>query len=324
MNSLLANRTTRRRGVAYVVLLAVTLILMAFSSSPAVAELQRGVGFAFRPIQTAFNDVGHGVSSVFSALTEMDQLRTANAALLQENQRLRVENERATEIQRQNDQLTALLQLRSGLTFATVAAQVVARESSEFKRVVTIDQGTDKGVKQGDVVIAAGGALAGRVMDVGPNFAHVRLMNDNESTVVGQIQSSAATGEVIGQLGGVLVMQNIDATERPKVGDEVVTAGIELTGGVRSPYPKGLLIGQVIDIRRDANAVVQTAYLDPAVDLDKLEYVLVITDYQGGLPPVGQQPTTQTNPDGTLPDTEQPYVTASPAPTPRPTPTKKP
>ena len=69
-----------------------------------------------------------------------------------------------------------------------------------------------------------------------------------------------------------------------------MTAGIELGGGVRSPYPKGLLIGQVIDVRRDANDVVQTAYLQPAADLDKLEFVLVITDYQGGLPPIEEQP----------------------------------
>ncbi len=324
MNSLLANRTNRRRSVAYVVLLAVALILMAFSSSPAVAELQRGVGFAFRPIQGALNDVGHGITSVFGAITEMDQLRTSNQALLADNQRLRVENARAAEFQRQNDQLTALLQLRSGLTFDTVATQVVARESSEFKRTITLDQGSDKGIKVGDIAIAAGGALAGLVTDVGPNFAHVRLMNDNSSTVVGQIQNSAATGEVIGQLGGVLVMQNIDATERPKIGDEVVTAGIELSGGVRSAYPKGLLIGQVIDVRRDANAVVQTAYLNPAIDLDKLEYLLVITNYEGGLPPAGQQPTTQTNPDGTLPDSEQPFVTPSPGPTSRPGPTPRP
>ena len=94
----------------------------------------------------------------------------------------------------------------------------------------------------------------------------------------------------------------------------MVTAGIELSGGVRSPYPKGLLIGQVIDVRRDANAVVQTAFLEPAVDLDKLEYVLVITDYEGGLPPADQQPTTPDEPDGTLPDSEQPYVSPSPCP----------
>ena len=60
------------------------------------------------------------------------------------------------------------------------------------------------------------------------------------------------------------------------------------------------------------------SWLEP----DKLEYVLVITNYQGGLPPAGQQPTTQTNPDGTLPDSEQPYIT--PSPSPRPVTTKKP
>lgn len=324
MNSLLANRVARRRGIAYVVLLATTLILMAFSSSPVVAELQRGVGFAFRPIQGALHEVGSSVASVFGAITEIDQLRISNQALVAENARLRAENVRAEEIARENDQLTALLQLRSGLAFATVASQVMARDSSVFKRVITLDRGSNSGIKAGDVVIAAGGALAGRVIDVGPDTAHVRLINDTESTVVGQVRTSAATGGIVGQLGGVLVMQNIDAAERPRIGDEVVTAGIELGGGIRSAFPKGLLIGQVVDVRRDANAVVQTAYLEPSIALDKLEYVLVITDYEGGLPPPGQQPTTQTNPDGTLPDSEQPYITPSPAPTPRPSPTKRP
>ena len=116
------------------------------------------------------------------------------------------------------------------------------------------------------------------------------LLTDSGSTVIGQLTTNAATGEVVGQLGGVLTMSQIDSTEKVAVGDEVVTAGIELGGGVRSPYPKGLLIGQVVDVKRDANDVVQTAYLQPAADLDKLEFLLVITDYQGGLPPIEQQP----------------------------------
>ena len=85
-------------------------------------------------------------------------------------------------------------------------------------------------------------------------------------------------------------MENIDSGRDDHLGDEVVTAGIELGGGVRSPYPKGLLIGQVIDVQRDANGVVQTAFIQPTADLEKLEYVLVITDYDGGLPPIDQQP----------------------------------
>ena len=114
---------------------------------------------------------------------------------------------------------------------------------------------------------SAGSALAGRVTEVGPDSAKVILLTDGEFKVIGQLSTTAATGEVVGQLGaGVLVMRQIDSSETVTVGDEVVTAGIELGGGVRSPYPKGLLLGQVIDVRRDANDVVQTAYLQPAAD----------------------------------------------------------
>ncbi len=77
---------------------------------------------------------------------------------------------------------------------------------------------------------------------------------------------------------------------------------------------------------RDPNAVIQTAYLDPALDLDRLEAVLVITDYQGGIPDVTDMPTNQVNPDGTLPGSEQPFVTAAPTarPTQRPAPSVSP
>jgi rod shape-determining protein MreC len=308
-SGLFSSRTARRRGIAYVLLVAVTLLLMAFSSAGPIVEVQKGIGYAFRPLQSFMADVARGADSLGGAVVEIDQLRRTNAALQQENERLKAENGRMDEVKRENEVLTGLLQLRSGLDYKTVAASVIARESSEFRRVVSIDVGTDKGVKVGDVVIAAGGALAGRVVEASPGVSTVLLINDTASTVIGQMQSTAATGEVIGQLGGVLIMQNVDSTEKVQIGDEVVTAGIELGSGVRSPYPKGLLIGQVVDVSRDANAVVQTAYLQPSAELDKLEYVLVITNYEGGLPDVVQQPTNVTNPDGTLPDTEQPFIT---------------
>ncbi len=313
VNGLFATRAARRRGIAYGLLVAATLLLMAFSSAPPVVELQKGIGYAFRPVQSSLAGLARGIDSVVGAVTEIDQLRRTNAALLQENDRLRVESARLAEVGRENTQLTGLLQLRSGLDYTTVAAAVIARESSDFRRVITIDVGTDKGVSVGDVVIAAGGALAGRVIEAGSAASSVLLINDTSSTVIGQVQSSAATGEVNGQLGGVLTMLNIDATEKVRIGEEVVTAGIDLGSGVRSPYPKGLLIGQVVDVTRDANAVVQTAYLQPSAELDKLEYLLVITSYVGGLPEVTGQPTNVTNPDGTLPDSEQPFVTAGPS-----------
>jgi rod shape-determining protein MreC len=317
MTSLLATRAARRRGVAFAALLIISTLMMAFSSNPLVREVQNGVSFAFRPLQEAVHDVAAGIASVASAVSEIDRLRVDNAALLAENERLRNENARTEGIVRENDLLTGLLQLKAGLEHKTIAATVIARESSEFRRMVVLNRGTNHGIAVGDVAVVAGGALAGRVTEVGPDSAKVILLTDGEFKVIGQLSVSGATGEVIGQLGaGVLVMGQIDASETVTVGDEVVTAGIELGGGVRSPYPKGLLLGQVIDVRRDANDVVQTAYLQPAADLDRLEYVLVITSYEGGLPPIEQQPIDCNEPDGTLPQGEQPCFDPAASPSP--------
>ena len=306
----------------FTVLVAITLVLMAFSSNPLVRDVQSGVGFAFRPIQGALDSVAGGIASIGTAISEIDRLRIDNGSLRTENERLSIENTRLQEVARENLLLTDLLQLQAGFDFETVATSVISRESSEFRRVIGLDKGTNAGIEVGDVVVAGGGALAGRVTDVGPDSATVVLLTDGTSTVIGQLVTTAGTGQVVGQLGGVLVMEQVDASEQIDLGDEVVTAGIELPGGVRSPYPKGLLIGQVIDVRRDANDVVQTAYLQPTANLDKLEYVLVVLDYEGGLPPLEEQPVEcgSDGGEGTLPDGEQPCFTPAPAPpaSPRP------
>jgi rod shape-determining protein MreC len=318
MTALLNDRKTRRRSVSYVILLVSCLVLMVFSSSPPVQEIQKGVAFAFKPVQGAVDSVARGVGGLVGTITEIDTLRRTNNELAAENATLRAENAQALEIQRENQILTGLLQVQSGLGFKTVASTVISRETSEFRREVTIDVGTDQGLVVGDVVVADGGALAGRVTAVTSGTASVLLINDTSSTVIGQVVTDQATGSVIGQLGGVLVMENIDSTARVQINDQVVTAGIDLGNGVRSPFPKGLLIGTVVDDQRDANAVVQTAFIEPAVDLDKLEYVLVITNYQGGLPPVDQQAVPCPTHGATLPAGEQPCVTAAPSLAPSP------
>jgi rod shape-determining protein MreC len=319
MTSRLANRQARRRGIVFTILIAVTLLLMAFSSNPYVQDLQRGLSFALRPFQGAVAGLSDGVANVARAIGEIDQLRIENTALRDENERLANENARLDAARHENDQLTALLQLQSGFDHATVATRVIGRESLESRRLVILDKGTDDGIAVGDAVIVQGGALAGRVTDVGPNFAKVTLISDSSSTVVGQLLNSGATGEIVGQAGGVLVMRNIDSSVQIGGDEEVFTAGIELAGGIRSPYPKGLVVGSVVDVQRDANAVVQTAFLTPAANLDSFELALVITDYVGGLPPLDQQ-AVPCGTGGTLPEGEVPCYT--PAPTPTKTPAK--
>jgi rod shape-determining protein MreC len=319
MTSLLNNRQARRRGITFTILVAITLLLMAFSANPYVQDLQSGLSFALRPFQGAIAGVAESVAGVAGAVGEIDSLRTENATLRDENEQLRNENARLEVVRKENEQLTALVQLQGGLDHATVATRVIGRETLETRRVAILDKGTDDGIEEGDVVIVGGGALAGRVTDAGPNFSKVTLISDSTSIVVGQLAESGKSGEVVGQAGGVLVMRNIDAAVPIGVDEEVFTAGIEVNAGIRSPYPKGLVIGSVVDVQRDANDVVQTAFLAPAADLDSFELALVITDYEGGLPPGGEAPV-PCGTTGTVPEGEVPCYT----PTPRPAATSRP
>ena len=319
MTSMLATRSARRRAVAFTILLAASLVLMALSSNPGVGEFQNAMSYALRPIQGAIHGVAEGISGAVSALGEIQQLHSDNAALRRDVDRLTADNLRAQAIEHENEELTALLQLRNAIQYETAAAEVIGRDSGETRRVVTISKGTDDGIAIGDVVIAEGSALVGRVTATGPSFAAVTLISDGSSTVSGQTETSGARGDVVGQLGGTLIMQNIDSTEKLTPGEQVLTAGIELAGGIRSPYPKNLVIGDITDIKHDANSVVQTAYLQPTADLEKLGFVLVILDYEGGLPGVDDTPIdcSLTGSGGALPGGEQPCIEpASPRPSP--------
>ena len=302
--------------------MVVSLVLMAFSSNPYVREVQNGVGFAFRPDPGRARLRGRARSPRSERRSPRSTgCGSTTAPCATENERLTAENTRLQEIPRENEQLTDLLQLRAGFDYKTAAATVISRDSSEFRRVIGIDKGTNAGIKVGDVVVAGGGALAGRVTSVGPDSAIDRAVD--RRLVDGHRPARRRTprpAESSGSSAACSSWSRSTAGEKVTLGDEVVTAGIELGGGVRSPYPKGLLIGQVVDVRRDANDVVQTAYLQPAADLDKLEFVLVVLDYQGGLPPVEEQPV-DCDPGsggGTLPEGEQPCACRQPVPRPSP------
>ena len=93
-STLIANRQARRRAITFAILIAVTLLLMAFSGNPIVREVQRGLQFALAPIQDGIATMADGVADVGSAIGEIDRLRSENNNLRDENERLANENSR--------------------------------------------------------------------------------------------------------------------------------------------------------------------------------------------------------------------------------------
>ncbi|CAN5824426.1 hypothetical protein BH24CHL5_BH24CHL5_05860 [soil metagenome] len=316
---MLSGRSARRQAIVYVALLAVSLLLIAFSSSAPLTELRRGVGFAMSPIQNAMRQGAQTFGSLFATIGDIEQLRQQNADLTRRLNDLEAENRGLLSLRVQNEELTKLLDVRSSLGYETVAAEVISRRLSPQEHVISLDVGEEAGIEVGAAVVAGGGALVGQVDEVGSHYSRVLLISDARMFVAGLIETSRAVGDVHGQLERPLEMTSIPATDAVNLGEAVLTAGIELEEGIRSPYPKGLLIGSVVDVRRSPDQLFQTALIQPAALLDRLEYVLVITNYEGGLPPITpvQSPDALASP--TVPPATEPSgsaVRSGAAPTP--------
>ena len=158
--------------------------------------------------------------------------------------------------------------------------RILGRDPSNFTWEVGIDAGTDDGVSGRD---AGGGrrrwrGCAGRQRDRGRRRSQRRsgCVVDARSSVVALDQQTRALGLVQGQLGGQLVMVQVQATDEVAVGDTIVSAGLTLTdaGGAgigRSPYPRGLLIGTIQALELDPDGLTQIAFVRPALDFAVIE-----------------------------------------------------
>src|SRR3989442_55594 len=98
--------------------------------------------------------------------------------------------------------------------------------------------------------------VVGRVSEVGANYSKVLLVTDSGSAVSALVQGSRAAGIVRGQYGDTLVMDWILQTEAVKAGDVVITAGLAIGNDLRSLYPKGLVLGRVVDVNKAEAAAV--------------------------------------------------------------------
>jgi len=221
---------------------------------------------------------------MFGSFGEIDRLRQQNEDLARQLAELQAQNQGLQSLKAQNDILTALLDVHSSFDYETVAAEVISKRITDQERSISLDRGSDVGIEVDDPVIGPGGSLIGQVVEVGTNYARVLLVTDTRIHVAGLIESSRAVGLISGHLGQPMEMENIPAEAAVNVGESVVTAGIELSEGIRSPFPKGLLVGNIASVSRSNDQLFQTALVTPVADLDRLEYLLVITNYEGGLP----------------------------------------
>ena len=280
-----------RAGLAAVgAVLALNGLLFLFSASAPVLAVQGAAGEVVRSVSEPVAAVGRGFASVRDLFVDIRSLQARLTELLEEREQLLSEAARIASLEREVAELQATLDLRATTSFTTVAAQVVARDFAIDRRYIILDVGSVDGVKIGDVVIGAGASLAGRVVQVSEQSCQVRLLTDPEFSVTSEVAATGAIGQVRGRAANPLAFDDVDAQRQVLVGAEITTSGIELSPTLRSAFPRGLSVGRVVAVNTVTTAVLQSADVEPTLDLDSVRTLLVILNYRGGLPDPSETP----------------------------------
>lgn len=195
---------------------------------------------------------------------------------LNENQRLereilksRKEAVLLKELSQENERLKKLLSFKEQSPHTLLAARIVARDPNNWSRGVVINKGSKQGIGQGNVVITDLG-LVGKVLEVSANTSKIILISDLDNAVSARIQRTREEGLVSGTLLGAIVMRYLEKDSDAAPGD------IVLTSGLTRNYPDAILIGEVREVKEEPQGLGRYCVINPAVDLNRLEEVLVI------------------------------------------------
>ncbi len=258
-------------------LASATLMTLDLTADGAALDPVRGaVADVVGPAQAGASALVRPVVGVPDLLRTHSSLREEVAALEEENTALRAELGSAA-FQRNRlaayDELTAAAE---DLGYSLVPSRVVGwGPAQSFSSTVTIDAGTDAGVRP-DMTVVSGAGLVGRVVSAGRTSATVLLIIDPSSTVGARVGDTMDMGFLRGR-GGVgadarLDLELVDRTAVPARQDSVVTWGSD--GG--APYVAGVPIGRVTHVYSSLRETAQRVVLDPYVDFGSLDVVGVV------------------------------------------------
>jgi rod shape-determining protein MreC len=264
----------RRRLPRWVSTLVVVMLAVVFLIPGPWRGLEKVGSFILAPFQMGVTGTVDEAANFASTIQRVRDLANENAAYKDQLDQLQSQLVQMRELEVENRDLRNLLSMkeRTG-PGALIPVSVIARDDTPYVQAITIDRGSNDGVKQDAVVITHKG-LVGHVERVNLTSSKVRLINDLNSSVSVRLQTeSRTTGLLRGQSqGNLMVIAYIPQT------DIVQAADVVLTSGLGEMYPEGLVVGKVTRVERKDADPFQAAVVEPAVEMDKLERLYVLAD----------------------------------------------
>ena len=263
----------------YILLILTMVCLLLIGASVAFEEvltpLRFITGVTITPMQKGINAVGSWVTDKIDMLADIRDLQAENEELRSQLDAYQSENKMIMSDTNELNDLRKLYELDSRYPEEKVAANVISKDSGNWFDTSILDKGANGGIKVGCNVMAGNG-LVGIVTEVGPNYAKVRAIIDDNSNVSAMFLTNSSLCNVVGDEKymdeGYIRVEHIDKDLDVSEGDELVTSNIS------DKFLPGITIGYVQNLTLDSNNLTMSADLVPAVDFDNIQTVLVVLD----------------------------------------------
>ena len=261
-------------GIIVVIIILILLVILTNTENSNLSYVENIANKLVNPIQnglTYIKNKTHGNSSFF---TDINDLKKDNEELKQKNSQLEETLREFETMKAENETLKEYLGLTDKYKdYKTIAANVISRDISNYSKTIVINAGKKSGIKENMTVIASEG-LVGYVISSTDTTSKVQTIVDSASSTSSILSSSRDSIVCKGQLGE---NKNLKAVYIPtdatiSQGDAVETSGL---GGI---YPKGIYIGKISKVVNTNNLTDRYAIVETAVNYNKLETVLVITN----------------------------------------------
>ncbi len=277
---MLLDAFARRRR--FVVFVALCILALGMLTDQVRSPDKRRIGWLGTAVEVVLAPAASGLSRIagvvdrgWALLAEIGQLRVENRRLTGEVARLREENARLQEDAQAAERLRRLLAFKQP-SYETVSARVIGRDPSHWFNTLLIDRGGEDRIRRNDPAVTSDG-LVGRVIETAGPWARVLLILDPRSAVGVLVGPSRDAGVAEGQGQPLLRVKYLSRDAEIHPGDRVVTAGL---GEI---YPRGLVVGTIVEVAKAEGDLYQEATVRPEADLDHLEEMLILVP--GGSPP---------------------------------------
>lgn len=259
-------------GIKKIIKYAIIIVfLIIIHLAGILTPVESFIAKIFNPVFKYFYSAGDSLNLLYSRQINTTDFAAEADELKKEVERLTIENVKLKVLEDENIVLREHLNFLNKHKAKYLLANIISKSGNIENQMLIIDKGSSDGVFPGLGIVSGEGIIIGKIIAVKNNLSEACLSTNPACKLAATIQNSGkTTGIVEGELGLTIQMKFIPQTEEIKNGDMVITSGLE------KDMPRGLVIGKVAQVKKENNALWQSATIEPLKNMNELGIISVL------------------------------------------------